>query len=675
MQVILSKPIWWLPILLAIAIALAYVMYFGFKASSKKSWIYPSWLLFGLRTTALFLLLFLLLSPLLKFNKEIKQRPVIHVLVDNSQSVGALDSFQRQFSQLKNELEQKLGAFDLRFQNLKGQTLNDSLKFSESSTDLTNAINKVNQSSLDQSKGVILMSDGIVNKGANPNYYPIPLNLPLYTIGLGDSSFKKDLWVDKVKTNEYVLLGNEYPIRISALSFAAKGEQMVYTIRSNGQIQKKGIVKIDKDQTFWQEQFMLKASSPGIQRIEITLTPLKNEVNKENNRFQVFVNVLDNRKKISILYAGAHPDIGAIRKLLSVQKNYEITLTKNPSEALKADAVVAVQWPNNKLGSSSPLLVESKKPILLIGGENQNWNYWQTALGNIRIQSSRPNLSKAAINESFTAFKIEDNQKQTLEEFPPLHCPFASYPSGLKVMAYQNINGVQTEYPLFALSSKKKRMAVLFGEGVWKWKINEYQLQKNNSVTEAIFDKTMQWLLSGKNKPLFSVSSNKPKYSNNESVSIKAELYNSIFEPLSQENVEATISGDSFSKKVTLNASGTYYESELGVLPEGNYLVKATAKGQVAQTGFTVTNYSEELRRTRANWSLLSNLSNRFNGKFYSLNNSSLLINKVNNDLDSTVLLKNQEEVKPLIDWPYLLGIVVLLLAIEWILRKYYGRL
>jgi hypothetical protein len=624
---------------------------------------------------SIFLLFFLLLSPYLKFNKDIKRKPIIHVLVDNSLSVGVDDSFERSFSSFQKELERKMNSFEIQYLDIEGTEIKDSLKLNAIKTDITSALNRIAQNTEAQSKAAILLSDGIVNKGPNPNYYPIPLSIPLYSIGLGDSSQKKDIWIENVRTNEFVLLGNDYPIRVSALTYGAKGAQMSYVIKSNGQIQKTGFIDIKKDKDFWQEQFMLKATSPGIQRIQVELKPLIGEINTENNLFELFVNVIDNRKKVSILYQGTHPDIGAIRNLLAVQKNYEISITQNTKEALKADVIVAVQWPNTKSRTNNNDIINSKKPVFLIGGETQNWNYWQSSFGNLTVQSSRPNTSSVFVNQSFSSFKFDKAQAKLLEQLPPMYCPFAIYPNGLKVLAFQKVNGVETDYPLLALSDKQNRMAVLFGEGLWRWKIKEYQLNKNNAVTEKLFDKVIQWLLSGKSRPLFSVSSSKARYNSNENVGLKAELYNSIFEPLAQEKVEAEIKGDSLKKRVVFNATGSYYESNLGILPQGFYSVSAKAKGQKAQTAFTVSNYNEELRRTRADWRLLNDLSERFNGSFYSSKNSNLLLNKLKNEIDDTVVIQKQEVLKPIIKWPYILGLIALLFTIEWILRKYYGRL
>lgn len=675
MQIIIGESWWWVPLIFLAAFVIAYWMYFGPQLTTKKDWKFPSFLLVLLRTLSIAGILFLLLGPFLKFNETQKVKPSLHVLVDHSQSMNLDTSASQDYTKLRNKLAEVFPNFDIRYTNLEGGSVNDSLNFDQSSTNLMNALGKLSQQLKDQSKAAILWSDGIFNEGANPSYYPLVMPTNLYVLGHGDTAQKKDLWVEQVKTNEFVLLGNEFPVRVSAFAYGFAGKEASYTIKTNGQIQKSGTLKLDQNNYYWQQQFMLKAFTPGVQRVEVSLSPLDQEQNTLNNRFEVFLNVLDNRKKICILYHGAHPDVAAVQRLLGVQKNYEVKISRDVNEALKSDIIIAVQWPSVKQNNADPALARSLKPVFVIGGELQNWNYWQEVIGNVGIQSARPNLSTAVLNKNFSAFQLDDAEEAIMKDLPPLHCPFGKYPSGLKVLAYQKINGVESEYPLWALSNKKKRTAILFGEGIWKWRIEEFRTNKNAKVSELLMDKSIQWLLSGKDKPLFSVKSSKTQYFASEDVRLKAELYNSIFEPILNEKIEIEILGDTLRKKTVMNTAGTYYETNLGPLPAGSYTVLASAKGQKAQTGFTVMSVSEEMRRTRANWSLLSGLADRFKGSFYAQKDMELLLNELKSTLDDTVVIKQKEQVKPLIQWPYFLALITFLLGVEWIIRKYYGRL
>ena len=242
-------------------------------------------------------------------------------------------------------------------------------------------------------------------------------------------------------------------------------------------------------------------------------------------------------------------------------------------------------------------------------------------------------------------------------------------------MSTQVVNGISTEYPLIATSKIKRRLAIIFGEGFWRWSMREFSFTQNHQTTEHLIDHLVQWLLSGRNKPLFTVNSNKNSYAKSEEVFLKSELYNQVFEPINNTKVTGRVFNDSFNKSIEFGFNGSYYTYDLGSLLPGNYKVEASALGKKAFSGFSVTNISQEERLLKANWNLLDNLSKNYNGSFYSHKDYSLLFNELNNKIDKTVLSKAQKELKDLIQIPYLLGLIAFLFGLEWIMRKYYGKL
>src|SRR5690606_38465253 len=74
--------------------------------------------------------------------------------------------------------------------------------FSERSTDISSAIEKVGELYADQNLGaVILASDGRFNQGRNPLYQSDAIAVPVYTVGIGDTVQQRDLFFGKVYAN------------------------------------------------------------------------------------------------------------------------------------------------------------------------------------------------------------------------------------------------------------------------------------------------------------------------------------------------------------------------------------------------------------------------------------------------------------------------------------------
>jgi len=675
MNIVFSSHLFWVPLLFISSFLLAYFLYAGLKKPSYKVLKYPVFVLLILRTLGLFLLSILLLAPYLKYETKVKHKPGISFLLDESLSVKNQDNIETYYSDFIRKAKLQLKDYDLRFTDLKGEIIQDSLRPSSIETNLSEAIeNEGNHSSFD--KAIVLCSDGIINAGANPNFYPLSINKPIYTLGLGDTNALKDIKVSNAKTNDFVLLGNDFPLEFNILANACKGERITYQVTNNGVNVGQGAFEVNSNQDFYAKQIKIAAKQPGVQRIVIQTNVLNDEKNKANNSLEVYVNVLDNRKKVSILYQGAHPDVKAIRTALKAQKNYELTVTNSTQIALESDVIIAVQVPNRLSEANAGYnLINSKKPVLIVGGEMMDWNKWVDEIGELQVRTAQPNLAGFSYNETFNGFSTEPDDLELMEQLPPLTVPFAIYPKNLNAMSYQMINGIATNYPLIATSAKKRRVAIIFGEGIWRWSMREYALEGHHNVTENLLDHLVQWLLSGQDKPLFSISASKSRFTKNENIFLKAELYNQVFEPIVDAEVKGILTKDSFKKEIILSNNGSYYTYNLGGLEPGNYQVVASTKGKTASTGFSVSKVSQEERILKANWSLLSRLSDDYKGSFYSYKQNDLLFNELNNTIDKTVVVKHIKKLKDLIQIPYVLMLIAFLFGLEWILRKYYGKL
>ena len=74
-----------------------------------------------------------------------------------------------------------------------------------------------------------------------------------------------------------------------------------------------------------------------------------------------------------------------------------------------------------------------------------------------------------------------------------------------------------------------------------------------------------------------------------------------------------------------------------------------------------------------ANHYKLHQIANNSNGKSYFVANSNELISDLLNDGRYKAIQKSHKNVVPLIDWKYLLILIVLSLSAEWFIRKYNG--
>ena len=112
-------------------------------------------------------------------------------------------------------------------------------------------------------------------------------------------------------------------------------------------------------------------------------------------------------------------------------------------------------------------------------------------------------------------------------------------------------------------------------------------------------------------------------------------------------------------------------------LTSGNYSYKVSVNGQnINKYGkFKITNFQIEEQFTNANSKKLLKLANKTGGKLYYKDQidqlkTSLLENKSFYTTQKSII-KEQN----LIDWKWILFIVISLFTAEWFIRKYYGKI
>src|SRR5258706_6444567 len=184
---------------LALGIGYAWLLY-----RSKATWgRRANQFLFALRALLVFFLAFLLIGPVLKLTHNLIEKPALVFLVDNSLSVkettdpGQRQRIQQEISGVKKSLEEEGYAVSLRNLSGKDGSVSD---FSFPTSDLSGALRTITEDYEGKNlSGMVLFSDGIYNSGASPLYSP--LRIPVYAVGLGDTTQPIDLFLKNLSFN------------------------------------------------------------------------------------------------------------------------------------------------------------------------------------------------------------------------------------------------------------------------------------------------------------------------------------------------------------------------------------------------------------------------------------------------------------------------------------------
>ena len=678
----------WLLIIVVFAALASFWLYYRAKEWNElpTGWL---WMLAGLRFLTLFLIGFLLLGIILEKLDQKTQNPLLFILHDQSESIvqTADSSFYKStyienLKSMGSRLDNKFEVIPYGFSN-SIQTGIDSL-YSNKLTDISQAINQVYDQYENRNIGAIILStDGIFNKGQNPIYtVNRKVNIPVFTIGLGDTTIAKDLFIADVVSNDVAFLGNDFPIKVDLQQNGFNNSKVKIDLLSNSKIIKSKTIKFENDQTEASIDFQLTASRVGYQKFTVRITELEGEFTFKNNSKNFYLNVIDGRQKILLTYGFTHPDISALNYVIETNKNYDLTVT--PISELNGDLtgydLIIVHNYQSTVPELNEIISTNEVPVLHIIGVNSDFRNLVNA--NIGI-SGVGNNTEDVVFQSNTGFKdiiFDVKTTKLLNAAPPLNSPQGgiNFSEGVQIIAYQKIGSITLSKPLIYSSEKgDNKYAVILGEGIWCWRLFD---QMQNETTENFanfFSKVITYLAVKENKDPFKINVDR-EFEESDEVIVRAELYNASYQ----------LTNDSEVKYKLINAEGkvfdyTFFKKnedyilELGKLDQGIYNWEARtmldAKNYVKKGAFVVRETKKEMMNLSANHRLLSNIASNTKAAFY-LPNS---LNKLEADLiereDIVAVTYQEKRFDDAIDYKWLFFLIVFFLTIEWFIRKFQG--
>lgn len=651
--------------------------------------------LFLLRFLSLFCIAFLLLGPLMKLWTTRTEKPIIILALDGSQSIVAnKDSafYRNTFVPELHKLSERLSEhYDVRPYTF-GKEIRESLdpQFNERQTNMANVFDYIHNTYSNQNVGAIIMAgDGLYNDGSNPVTIAGNLSAPVYTIGLGDTLQQRDVLLKQVKHNQLVYAGNFFPLQIEMMAHGFANKRTTLTISQNG-IKVYSSPIVISDQSFFATlPVSLEAKQSGTQHYIITLTPLAGEVSTANNRFDVFINVIDGKQKIALIYQAPHPDLAAYKQSIEQNENYSIVSIPfdkvNPNQLKEYSLILFHQLPGLK-GEGLSLVKTAHEqgiPSLYVVGSQSGLTYLSSAEPSITLSSNRQGINETTpvLESSFSLFTLNDEDLSTIKKFPPLYSPFANYKLNVEhdVLFTQQIGYVKTPFPLVAFGKgATTKVGFVLGEGFWKWRMYDAALSEQR-VTSSLTGKIVQYLAAKDDRSRFRVTGKK-RFEENEPVKLDAEVYNETYELITNGDVQLTAQNGAGKKfSYTFSKTDKAYSLDMGLLAVGNYNYEATttigSKTQLVKGQFAVVPLQVEFLQTTANHQLLSELSRESGGSLFYPTQLETLEKMIRANETIKPVIYKQETVKSWINLKWICALIIGLLSIEWFIRKWNGSI
>jgi len=660
---------------------------------------YPIWPLFLLRALAVSLIAMLLLAPVVKSVLERIEKPVVVIAIDQSQSIlTANDSSYYSGKMLKDidKLKEKLSDNYRVDQVCFGSEVGDckQLKYTQRQTNLELLYEEIYNRYDNKNLGAIItLTDGIYNAGQNPLYTVRKINAPFYYLALGDTLPKMDLIVKEVQANTVVYSGNSFPIQVQVAANGLSGKVCKLSLTHNGKTEYQKEISINNGKYFTRETIRLTANQPGLQRYHISLSPIVNEITLQNNEADVYIEVLQSKKRILTVAAAPHPDLAALRSMATRGGKYEMDImtlseynakiNNNPNKLKEYQLVILHQIPGSGQNSDNLMeaLAQAQLPIWYIISNQSNLGALTKFSAPISISGSgnSQNDAQAVYSSGFGLFSISQSALDALTIYPPIQTPFGQYTNAGDALLNQKIGKVQSSMPLLTFGNNGSiKTACLAGTGIWRWPMALYAKNQNFDAVDELVQKTIQYLSTVTDNRLFRVRSTKTIYSDEDRISLEAELYNAAFDPVKNAIINLSIKPDKgVDIKLQMLGMGDRYLADAGLLSPGHYSWSSNTiqngKTLTAQGEFLVKKTEIEYLNTEANYSLMRAIAAQQGGLVLPVRNMDKLPEALSANNQLKPIAYTDTDYQAIMHYKWLFFIILALLAAEWFLRKYLG--
>ncbi len=639
----------------------------------------------------------LLLAPFLQMYEQTIQDPIVVIAQDNSSSIGDFlegeDSiaYVAAVDKLATDLSGKFTVERLKF----GAAIEEGAvaNFEDKVTDLSELLDYTAKQYGGQNLGaVIIATDGMYNRGKNPLYLSQEMSAPLYAVALGDTTVRTDLLIRQVLHNRISFLGDRFPIQVDIAARRLAGRSATISVEriSGSRITRlaQESVKIDDDFFFETREFMLDADQAGVNRYRVRLTGISGEEQYANNSRDIYIEVIDGRLEILVLGSAAHPDLGALREIISNNENYNVTSSlfeDFEGNATNFDLVILHQLPDAK-HNITPLLTALDKariPLMFIIGEGTVLPKFNEAQSLLTITGSTQNSNEvtALIDPQFQLFTIQENFENQIRTFAPLNAPFGEYSvnPAANIYLYQKIGNVDTRFPLMLFGeSGGLKTGILVAEGIWKWRLYDFLQNGSHELTNTLINKAIQYVTVKDDRRKFRATPSKNLFNDDEQISFSAELYNQSYELINDSDVFLIVrDADDKEYSYTFNKTSHSYAIDVGRFAVGEYRYTAftdyAGKRLKVNGKFSVREIQLESYATTADHNMLYTLTAKYGGEVVypaALDGLSEQL-LASNDLKPVIYqsVRNQ----PLLQIRWLFFAFLLLLTGEWFMRRYLG--
>jgi uncharacterized membrane protein len=730
-------------LIVAALAAVALLVYFLYISSSVR--LTGGWraALVALRCALLAVILIILMRPVIVVPSVVPQSSYVAVLMDDSSSMrltdqsggSRLDAVKRLMtggSQFYDQLAERFKVRAFKFSAAAERVADASeLSGAGEQTRLQAAIEQaVRDSAGLPLAGVVVFSDGAGDGQGDFSSTLADLRargLPVFTVGLGETSIKGDVEVVRATAPRRVLAGS--PVTAELLLRASDLDQKSVEIElvEDNHLLRTQKIPVQGEATAV-ARITFTPTTPGIHRYTLNAKPGPDEPIIENNSAELLIEVEDGRPKV--LYVEGEPrwEYGKLRQAMAEEKNLVLVsvlrsadgkyyrqgvesgdelasgFPKSEEEAFKYDAIVlgsieATFFTFDQLRALEQFVSRRGGTLLALGGAKSfnSGGYANTPIADLlpvflRGESATGEVgafkaAPASRGQDHPAARLADDPEANLkawEQMPGVTLPetLADTKAGATVILEARGEKDRSRAVPFLVEERygRGRTLALLASDTWRWQM---MLESKNQAYETFWRNLLRYLV-GSVRRRVEASTERSYYGKGEPVRIRVEVGDEKYIHVSDARVVARVAGPTGTTTEVALApvieggfegySGLFAPDE-----DGRYHVEVSARrgGDAkqaaslgdARTSFLVGPLNREARNAAQNEELLRRVAKESGGAYYRPEQAANLIE----DLTHTEGAGSVRVTYDLWDMPVNFMMLVALAGAEWFIRKRKG--
>jgi uncharacterized membrane protein len=722
------------------ALVLVIAMYFRVRAVTRRDRI----VLGTLRALSVAIVLACLLNPTVVLSSAVAQRNVLAILFDDSRSMKLRDvhgqarlaAMQHAFgdtSALVRRLSERFALRTFRFAADATPSLGAAtLTASGARTDLAKALEVTREDLAGMPlAGVVLVTDGADNGGSDIGTALLALRarrIPVYTVGVGQERFARDVAVERVSAPPSVLAGATMLIEVAIGVRGAGGERTTVTVEANGRIVGTEEIRLPDAGDVARIRLRVPPLAPGTYRLSVRARPIAGETVTENNAYHTVLDVRPGPARILYIEGEPRPEFAFLRRAvaddsalqvvglmrsadrkflrLGVRDSLELVsgFPVRREELFKYRAIIlgsieASFFSGDQLRMLADFVSQRGGGLLALGGRAAlaEGGYTGTPLAEVLpVVIERPftdtgmpplvlTMHPTSAGLAHAALQIRPNEAASAarwDSLPPLTSVnrLGALRSGATMLLTGRLAGngdSQLEVPVLAFQRYGRGVSAVFGvQDSWLWRMDA-SMPVEDATHATLWRQLLRWLVEAAPDPL-EVVAVPSRVGPGEPVSLRAHVMDSTFQNVNDASVSAQVTSPSGRRtdvpmEGSLREDGSY-TSRFVADEAGMYTLSAEARRGRDTTrspagALLVDDQGADVEQAEQRAPLLRRIARETGGRYYPLARAGALAD----DVIYTESGVTVRDAKDLWDMPVVFLLLACLLGAEWIYRRRQG--